>query len=264
MTSIIFVRHGESNSNVHIHKLDYMLKTGKITKKERQKSEPQLSNKIHSLGDPKLSEIGQKQATCVGKYLHNIFGDTKVRVLTSLFTRTIQTSVPFKAMHENDIVEYESTKVLCEYTNPKKNLTQIHRERGLTHHSSWTEFTDTIKEFVDILEQMIHCNDAPIVVFGHSLFISAMISYIGSSKIRMPDKSELKFRLPNCSITTLLYSQEVCKRHGDNGYETCKEPTWKILNVASIAHLSSDIVTGTECPFGNTPKSEALEWLECL
>lgn len=46
MTVIIFVRHGESDSNVFIHQLDEMRKLGHITKELHEKSQPELSRKI--------------------------------------------------------------------------------------------------------------------------------------------------------------------------------------------------------------------------
>ena len=97
-----------------------------------------------------------------------------------------------------------------------------------------------LHEFVEILEKMAQCNNSPIIIFGHSLYISAMVSYLGSSKRVMPTKKELTFRFPNCCISSFECSQGAAK--------------WKILNVASIAHLPVDIVTGTECLYGNPIK----------
>ena len=44
---MIFVRHGESESNWFIH---------------QDKDDPDLNKKINALGDPNLTELGKKQA----------------------------------------------------------------------------------------------------------------------------------------------------------------------------------------------------------
>jgi broad specificity phosphatase PhoE len=223
MTTVVFVRHGESNSNVYLHE---------------NPKDPELSSKINALGDPDLSELGKKQAAVVGKFLHKCLINQKVRVLTSLFSRTKQTSDPFIKIFKKHIISVNHLEVLNEYTKQEKNLTEKHLEKGISHHDNWKHFTEKIIEFVDLLENLCQCNESTIIVFGHSLFISATISYLGSSKQMMPLKNQLTFRLPNCSITTTEYSQG----------------SWRIFNVGSIAHLSKEIVTGTECSFGTTLK----------
>lgn len=225
MTTIIFVRHGESQANVHIH---------------NDPNDPDLSQKICALGDPELSHKGFTQATAVGNYLNKKldcdYYEQKVRVLTSLYTRTIQTSQPFydTAKGKSIIEMYEHTDMLCEYTKPMHQLTDEHKSKGLRHHETWKDFTDQVEDFVNLLETMCQVNQSPIVVFGHSLFISVLVSYLGSCKKMIPEKHELTFRFPNCSITTFNYSQG----------------SWKIFNVGSIAHLLPPHVTGVECPFG--------------
>jgi len=94
-----------------------------------------------------------------------------------------------------------------------------------------------------MLEGMACESDVPIVIFGHSLFLSAMIPYISSHKQFMPTKPELVFRFPNCSISTFEFSE-------DKG--------WQIFNGASIAHMPLELCTGRECEFGN-PIDEDLE-----
>ena len=225
MTTILFIRHGESETNKFIH---------------QDPNDPHLSDKINAVGDPHLTENGILQAKQVGEYLITILKDKKVRVLTSLFTRTIETSQPFCDEYKSNVSENESLEILSEYTKPQKKLTDEHLKKGLRNHIDWYDFTVSIEECVDILEDMAQCNNQPIIVFGHSLYISTLISYLGSSKMFMPEKSQLIFRFPNCSITSCEYSQG----------------SWRIFNVASIAHLTHDVITGTECPFGNIPNKE--------
>ena len=225
MTTILFIRHGESETNKFIH---------------QDPNDPYLSDKINAVGDPHLTDNGNMQSKQVGDYLISYLKDKKVRVLTSLFTRTIETSQPFCDEYALNIYTNESLEILSEYTKPQKKLTEKHLKKGLRNHTNWDDFTKTIEECVDILEDMAQCNNQPIIVFGHSLYISVLTSYLGSSKTFMPEKNQLTFRFPNCSITSYEYSQG----------------TWRIFNVASIAHLTQNVITGTECPFGNVPKND--------
>ena len=227
MTTILFVRHGESDANTFIHK---------------NPNDPHLEMKINSIPDPQLTEIGKLQANCVGLFLADKLKGKHVHLITSLFTRTIQTSEPFHNLHKEFIKIYDNDPLLQEYNRPGKHQTEGGKIFK-THHT-WKSFTDDVETFVDVLENITNSdfqaslqNDnstTPIVIFGHSLFLSVMLSYIGSSKTMTPDQSQLIFKSPNCSITTLNYSQG----------------TWKIYNVNSIAHLPNELVTGTECPFG--------------
>ena len=219
-TRIIFVRHGESDANAYIHK---------------DPNDPELATKIDAMGDPELTLIGKKQSEAVGKYLANALVNEKVQVLTSLLMRTIQTAEPFRKLHEPNVEVYSSDELLLEYTRPHKMLTEAEIQRGIKIHETWNEFTQQVETFVDVLENIAQCSSGrPIVIFGHSLFLSVMLSYIGSCKKMIPDKSQLIFRSPNCSITVFEYSQGA----------------WKILQVASIAHLSNEIITGVECLLG--------------
>jgi len=217
MTTILFVRHGESQANAFL---------------QANPDHPDLERKMSAIPDTELTEKGHTQAQHVGEYLAKCFGEKPVRVLTSLYTRTIQTSNPFQKL-ATKLTCVEHLGMLCEYTNPKHTLSQENIDRGITIHTSWDNFLQHVAEFVDLVEDRAQQSDIPIVVFGHSLFVSVLMSYIGSQKTFLPQKNELVFRFPNCSISSFEYS----------------EGNWKILNVASIAHLPANCVTGTECDF---------------
>jgi broad specificity phosphatase PhoE len=223
MTTVIFVRHGESESNWFLH---------------QDKTDPELSKKINALGDPKLTGLGSKQADKVGEYLHRLLKGKNLRIFTSPFQRTSETAEPFisRKVKEKIAFSIQTLGVLQEYTKPQKHLTQDHHNKGIVHHETWDDFTKQIRAFVDELEDHCQENDHPIVIFGHSLYLSVLVSYIASSKEMMPKKEQLVFRFPNCSITTFEYSQS----------------SWRIFNVGSLAHLKKGLITGTECPFGNT------------
>jgi len=119
MTTVIFVRHGESQSNILIH---------------QDPNDPDLSDKLNMIGDPHLTIKGHKQADVLGEYLSKQLGTKSVRVLTSLFTRTQQTSKPFCDMHSKYIMSNDCMDLLSEYTKPEKKLTEEHFKRGLKNH----------------------------------------------------------------------------------------------------------------------------------
>ena len=70
-------------------------------------------------------------------------------MLTSLFSRTEETSEPFCQIYPN-IIEKERLELLSEYTKPEKKLSQKHLEKGLRNHLDWNEFTETIDAFIDV------------------------------------------------------------------------------------------------------------------
>lgn len=175
MTTIIFVRHGESDANAFIHK---------------NPNDPDLETKINSIVDPQLTEIGKKQAQCVGAFLSERMKGQHVHLITSQYSRTIQTSEPFHSIHKEFIKTYDNDALLQEYSRP---LLKSHNEEGKifkTHHD-WKSFTDDVEIFVDVIERMASCDATPIVIFGHSLFLSVMLSYVKMLSVRY--RSFLKF-----------------------------------------------------------------------
>lgn len=166
MTTIVFVRHGESDANAFIH---------------NDPNDPDLEAKINSIADPQLTETGKKQAQSVGEFLSEKFEGKYVHLVTSLFSRTIQTSEPFHKLHKKFIKIYDNDPLLQEYSRPGKHEHKDYGEKKnfKTHHT-WKSFTDDVEIFVDVLEHMANCDSTPIVIFGHSLFLSVMLSYIGS------------------------------------------------------------------------------------
>lgn len=217
---IVFVRHGESEANVFLHDHD-----------------PNADEKINRLGDPKLSKLGQKQAECVGKGLIDSLtkmGTPNVNVLVSQFTRAVETSNYFTENYPN-IDNMLITNSLLEYTPTKKNLSQIHLNSGLNHDHTWDQFKERIVKFCD--EYFTSPPKSPMIIFGHSMFISCLVTYISSHRTFFPDKNQLCFRFPNCSITTFLWDGE--------------RNRWVADHVASIAHMDVKLITGTHTPFGN-------------
>jgi broad specificity phosphatase PhoE len=216
--NIIFVRHGESESNLHIH---------------TDPNDPQLNEKINKNGNPHLTELGKLQAEKTAEYLVDKLKGRHVYLFTSKFARTIETAKPF--LERANVLCVTSTELLNEYTKPTKVLSERDRDIGISHHQTWDCFIANVKEFIKVLSE---CRYGDIVVFGHSLFISVLISYLGSKGNHEINGAEEKtvFELPNCSITTVGLT----------------ESDWHIYHVGSINHLNSKLVTGIHVPFAHS------------
>jgi len=73
-------------------------------------------------------------------------------------------------------------------------------------------------------------DDHILIIFGHSLFFSSIISYhIQHEKNKITDFSSLQ--LPNCSISCESYN--------------FTENKWKTYMVSNISHLPKNIITGS-------------------
>ena len=216
--TIIFVRHGESDANAHQH---------------ADRNDPDLQQKMDALGDPGLTEMGVKQADATAVHLEkHVCGS--FAVFTSCMRRAVDTASPFVILHDEKRTENTQlfrTALLNEYTRPGKKLTGAHRNSGIGHHNSWDDFTAQVPVFVDLMERLIRADT--VVVFGHSLFLSVLVSYLASGKKVLPEKDQCVFRFPNASITTFVYEEDT-KR-------------WRVLHTASTAHLDDSIKTGLEC-----------------
>lgn len=215
---IVFVRHGESEANIFLHQND-----------------PDAGTKINRLGDPNLSTLGLEQAKVTCQALIRNFeemGNPSVFVLCSSFSRAVQTGSYFVDNYES-LLGYSETNELLEYTPPKKNLSQQHLDRGLSHDNRWDDFKNRIVSFCD--KWFNTPPKQPIVVFGHSMYISCLITYMSSNRKFFPDKNQMFFRFPNCSLSTLLWDDERNRWVGDH--------------IASITHLPIQLVTGTHTSF---------------
>lgn len=216
---IVFVRHAESESNVHLHT-----------------NHPDAENLINEVGDPKITQRGVQQAQQTAKHitgiLKNTYSDQKVTVMLSAFQRTMDTfSELSKVWPEMPIETIKICKDLNEYTSTKKQLSETDKKRGLFHDESWDAFLLRVKSFVD---KELLTIDSPTIIFAHSLWISAAVSYLSSQRRYLPHKNELSFCFPNCSITVVRIVNGV----------------YKIECSASVAHLSSSVITGSHTDFG--------------
>lgn len=208
----VFVRHGESESNRFIHT-----------------NADDLSVRVNAIGDPTLTELGHRQALATASFLRTKLeqlGSPVIAVRTSLFARTQQTAAPFSELYRENITESDSTRALLEWTPPRKQLTDAHMNAGLTHDESWSAFETRVKEFANWMsENAGHDSNAITVVFGHSVFIGALFSFLGTQCTWFPGQEEVSFELPNCSISTVV--KIPCR--------------WSIHYVGAISHLSGEL-----------------------
>jgi len=216
----IFVRHGESETNIFLHK-----------------GHPNAEEEIHKNGDPDLTAMGLAQAANTSAHLQQVLATMempRIRVMQSVFTRALQTGHPFTREYPN-IDSVTDSVDLLEYTPAKKALTDVHLDRGICH-DTWETFRDRVVTFYDThMVSGTRQVDAPVVIFGHSVFISCLLTYVGTQGTFFPDSDQLAIRLPNCSISTVAWSND--------------REQWVIDAVGSIAHLTSELVTGTHNDF---------------
>lgn len=195
MNKIIFVRHGESVSNKHLHQ-------GQM-------------HKINNYADPELTSIGQQQAEQTAEHLKNVLQkEEKVAVFTSQYTRTQQTAKPYISSNTN-VHHLHHMGLFNEYAPSYQKL-----PANIQHDNSWDDFTLRVKNFADNLLEI----SSNAVVFGHSLFISVLASYLILGTL--PDKP--LFTIPNASITTFVFENNM----------------WHCDNVGSVNHLRKEVITG--------------------
>ena len=230
MTLIIFVRHGESEANVIIHQEMDLLP-------HKKSSYAEMGEKLNKVGtDPLLSELGHKQAQNIANYLIKQLDGKPIKVISSTYARAIQTADPLVKSYDK-ILEYVTSELLIEYTHPDRKLSEEDTKKGIKTHLNWNDFLDDISEFIAFIEYKIksQTEDVPIVIYGHSIYLSVLTSYLGSAKTYFPEKKDLVFRFPNTSITTYQYDKN--------------RSAWNILNVANIRHIPQELLSGIECPF---------------
>ena len=234
---VIYVRHAESYANKIIHD----------NKKQHEPLNQSQKNLINSLVDPDITEIGIKQAKCTASHLINNIkklNRNKITVLVSPFKRTQHTCTYFIELLDGSEICYDAKIIeeLREYSPPKMSsstaLTVPEVPRDILVQESVNRFMDQVLEFNEMLKKEFESCDT-IIIFGHSLFFSTLISYHVTHELYRPTDIPT-FQLPNCSIS--------CE--GYNIFnELNNKKTWKTYMVSSISHLGKDIVTGNHVPF---------------
>jgi len=227
---IFLVRHGESAANVIIH----------AHKSQGQTLSAEHEQIVSTFKDPPLSPLGEEQAQLTATYLVdtvNTMKPSKVLVMASPYRRAMDTCRPFvvPGVAAGQPISYVTVNQgLREHTEKVKMLEE-HESAGMSPDRTWSDFTDRVKAFADHLKnEATRCGpDTIIVVFGHSLYFSCLLSYIGSNETWMPDDGTTVFKMPNCCISSI-------------GYCGSKQK-WSIYNVGYKGHLG-EAATGHHVP----------------
>lgn len=218
--TIVFIRHGESTSNKIIHDA-----TDSTTSDE-------IDRAIERIKNPQLTDLGHAQAKCVAKYLSGIFKQQKIkdfRVCSSPYTRAIQTANPLAKEFNKPIHIIEGSQ---EYTKPN------HEIDGFPIDESFDCFKERVHKSINSLKDLLMDNPtSPLIFYGHSLFISYMLSSLNRTYSDMSyfSNNEMGFKIPNASITTLIYNPDTDK--------------FIVSNMSNVFHLGEH-ATGTTTEVG--------------
>jgi len=207
----VFIRHAESESNAEIH-------SGNI-------------DNLTVFDDVRLTERGFEQAKQVYCYVKEALATrTLMRMLTSPQQRAIDTCKKLKPIFSD---RFAVEPCIFEYRSPpQKDLVTAH---GVcTVDKTWGQFWARVRLFRLSCEKIVRSlseaeldTKPVVVVFGHSLFISAFLTLCCSDDNADPpeDGQALSFHIPNASSTSVFYNTEM----------------WSVLHVGSTDHLSPDL-----------------------
>lgn len=207
----VFIRHAESESNAEIH-------SGNI-------------DNLTVFNDAMLTERGTEQADQVYCYVKEALATrTLLRMLTSPQQRAIDTCKMLKPIFSD---KYEVEPRIYEYRSAEKE--DLVTEHGVcTVDKTWGKFWTRVILFMLKCEEMAYnlteaeLNTKPVVVvFGHSLFISAFLTLccLDDNEDHPEDGEALPFHIPNASSTSVFYNTQM----------------WSVLHVGSTEHLSPDL-----------------------
>ena len=233
---VVYIRHSESESNVVLHN---------NPKSNLSSSEEAL---INSFSDPNITNKGKAQALVTANFLFDKIKSmkkTNLKILVSPFKRAQQTMLPFIELCEKHNIKHNFIIMneLQEYTSPKKILNPEQKMRGLVNHHTWQDYIPFVLKFNDILKQELkkQKDNEILIIFGHSLFFSSLLSYhIAQEEHMSNDKPHI--HQPNCCISCESYDIEREK--------------WLTYIVSSVAHISSEIISGDHMPFGTLSKQK--------
>jgi len=230
---VIYVRHAESESNAVIHN---------SRKNNRKKLTDSQEDKINSYHDPNITPHGIKQSEQTAYNLLStlkIMNKKKINIWMSPFQRAQDTAKYFidSCNKEELSVKVSVMLELQEYTSSKKPITDEQLKSGIIIHDTMEMFIDQIMKFNDTLKKELidQDDDSILIIFGHSMFFSTLMSYHIIHELYKPIEIP-SLRLPNCSISCEAYFPDKLK--------------WKSYVVASTSHLPKELVTGNHVPFG--------------
>lgn len=199
-STIVLVRHGESALNAH------------YASKEQTTYDFRI--------DCALTDTGVSQAKQTAQFLESYYTDLNETptVWVSPMLRAQQTMDAFAQLID---CEVKVNIGLQEYTKPGR--CPEHPEHQLVTDESIEAFVDRVVEWVD--EHFVR-NSPPkhLLIFGHSMFFSILLSYIGTQCQHKLAGNNIAFELPNCCIS-------VIQRHRPRHFG--------LLHVGSIQHLTT-------------------------
>ena len=180
--NIILIRHAESMKNELIHKSQEHL--------------------LHTMGsNTSITDRGKLQA----ESLQYILSSLRVKypnivVRTSMLNRTIET--------------YNVTNQFPRRVVHDENLNEWDKSNG----EALTDFGIRVQQTIDELYKIYESQSAEcVVIFGHSLFFSMLIT-----KIISYNSNDLVFEFPNCSVSSLAI----------------KDDKWAIYQLCDVSHIS--------------------------
>ena len=229
----IFVRHCESENNKKLHNPD-----GSSAKKD-DLNEEEIKDWMARDIDPNLTEKGIYQAKLLANYLGKRLEDNKTKNIIchySPFKRTRQTAESFVKLTEPyselklDIVEWSPER-------KRERLSVLKNHEEFNIDDSWESFLDRAKNYLQSLEDNVRDDSSTIVVFTHSMFISACISIIAvrgtsanfmdiNNNILPKSPDDVVFHLSNGSIT--IFDCQIDINQKKNNPEN--EFTWRCLS----------------------------------
>ncbi len=227
---VVYVRHAESESNVILH-----------DNKDKNLTEDQKTM-LNSHNDPEITKKGIEQslntAICIANKLKEM-NITTVDVWISPFQRAKRTAFYFMELCcvENIKINPKTIVGLQEYTSPKKTISDEQKNVGMVIHDTKEIFIEQVIKFNDLLKTNLkeQQNGNILIIFGHSLFFSTLISYhVNHEQFKPNDIPSLQ--LPNCSISCENYDFDKLR--------------WNTFVVGNITHLPKNVITGEHVPFG--------------
>jgi broad specificity phosphatase PhoE len=227
---VVYVRHAESESNLILHDN----KNKSLTKSQE--------NIINSHNDPDITSLGIEQSISTSICILNKIKEmdiTTIDVWISPYQRAQDTASYFIELCQKERIQINIKTVveLQEYTSMKKTISDEQKKIGMMIHETKDIFIEQIIKFNDILKINLkeQTKGNILIIFGHSLFFSNLISYhVNHEQFKPKEISSLQ--LPNCSIS--------CENYDFN------QLRWNTYVIGNITHLSKNIVTGEHVPFG--------------
>lgn len=243
MTTFVFVRHGESEANVLLHKNPHLL----------GKYDEQIDMLLAGCGkNPSLSERGNLQAVETAKRLCNSLRggaiDNDVCILVSPLKRAQQTLQVFMAeLSETFLRDAPKVEIVDEMQEYERT----------THRDAQTFVCTVFVIFKKLHERALLHKTQTIILFGHSLVFNTLLHIIGTHSADLDEDAHLRlvlqrmcsvkdprflntvFHLPNCSISVAQ-----TKKKDESSVD------WSILGVGKDDHLRTvNLATGGHSDF---------------